>query len=129
MNKYVYVVLIGPYYDLGIDSIYSSEKRAQQRVDEINSTRYGRSADPQWIQWEINKTLKELEWEVNKQPKWYGNKIEEVTKIDITFSDCDCMYRGNCYIDGKMVGNYSTDDSIELEKLFHNYILTGTKCQ
>ena len=61
MKKYVYVVLIGPYYDLGIDSIYSSEKRAQQRVDEINSTRYGRSAEPQWIQWEINKTLKELE--------------------------------------------------------------------
>lgn len=49
---------------------------------------------------------------------WYGNKAEEVAKIDIFFSDLDCVYRGNCYIDGKIVGDYSASDSLEIEKAF-----------
>ena len=46
---------------------------------------------------------------------WYGDKIEDVDKIDITFYD---MYRGNVYIKGKCVGDYVTDDSTILEKKF-----------
>lgn len=53
--KYVYVVLSGCYGDIGIDSIYSSEQKAQQRVEKINSTAFGRSTEPFVEQWEVNK--------------------------------------------------------------------------
>ena len=48
---------------------------------------------------------------------WYGNKIEEVTKIDVRFYD-NGEYRGNIYINNKIVGDYTAKDSIELEKAF-----------
>lgn len=49
---------------------------------------------------------------------WYGNKIEEVDKITVSFSDLDCEYRGNCYIGGKCVGDFSTQDSLEIGRTF-----------
>ena len=50
---------------------------------------------------------------------WYGNKQEDIALIDYSFSDLDCMYRGNMYdINGRMIGDYSTSDSAELESLF-----------
>ena len=49
---------------------------------------------------------------------WYGDKVEDVDKIDISFSDADCVYRGNCYIGGRIVGDYSTTDSLEIERTF-----------
>lgn len=49
---------------------------------------------------------------------WYGNKIEDVTKIDIFFSDLDCLYRGNIYINDKCVGDYTAEDTQEIEKKF-----------
>ena len=39
---------------------------------------------------------------------WYGNKIEEVTKIDISFYGDSGEYRGNIYINNKIVGDYIT---------------------
>ncbi len=53
---------------------------------------------------------------------WYGNKLEEVDKIDMTISGIDGMYRGNMYIKGKCVGDYATADSTILEKKFPQLI-------
>lgn len=49
---------------------------------------------------------------------WYNNAVEEVDKITVTFSDIDVMYRGNIYKDNKIIGDYSCNDSVELEKAF-----------
>lgn len=49
---------------------------------------------------------------------WYGDKHTDADRIDVSFSDCDCVYRGNIYKDGKCIGDYSCSDSIELEKAF-----------
>lgn len=49
---------------------------------------------------------------------WYGDDREEADRIDINFSDCDCVYRGNIWKDGKAIGDYWCVDSIILEKLF-----------
>lgn len=49
---------------------------------------------------------------------WYGDKHTEADKIDVSFSDCDCVYRGNIYKEEKCIGDYECDDSIELEKAF-----------
>lgn len=49
---------------------------------------------------------------------WYGNKIEEVTKIDISFYDNEICYRGNIYKNDKIIGDYWCKDSLLLEKLF-----------
>lgn len=38
---------------------------------------------------------------------WYGNTLSECTSASWTFSDCDCIYRGNLYIGEKPVGDYS----------------------
>lgn len=49
---------------------------------------------------------------------WYGDRAQDVEKIDITFYPNDGEYRGNLYIGGKIVGDYSCTDSVELEKSF-----------
>lgn len=49
---------------------------------------------------------------------WYGGNRRKVDKIDINFYDFDCTYRGNIYMDGKIVGDYVCDYSVELEKTF-----------
>lgn len=49
---------------------------------------------------------------------WYNNAVEEADKITVTFSDIDAMYRGNIYKDNKIIGDYSCNDSVELEKAF-----------
>lgn len=49
---------------------------------------------------------------------WYGNKIEEITQATVSFSDLDCEYRGNMYINGKCVGDFSSSNSVEVEKTF-----------
>lgn len=53
---------------------------------------------------------------------WYRDKTEEADKIDIYFSDCDCVYRGNIYKNGKIIGDYTCPDSATLEKLFPQLI-------
>lgn len=50
---------------------------------------------------------------------WPGNSFEDIAKIDIFFSDCDCVYRGNIYNkDGKMIGDYSAKSSTDIPKMF-----------
>lgn len=49
---------------------------------------------------------------------WYNNAVEEADKITVTFSDIDAMYRGNICKDNKIIGDYSCNDSVELEKAF-----------
>ncbi len=49
---------------------------------------------------------------------WYGNDYKEADKIDIEFYPSDGQYRGNIYKDGKIIGDYICDDSVELENTF-----------
>lgn len=49
---------------------------------------------------------------------WYGDNHTEADKIDITFYDNACEYRGNIYKNEKMIGDYVCNDFIELEKTF-----------
>lgn len=49
---------------------------------------------------------------------WYNNDHLEADKITVTFYDMDAMYRGNIYKDNKIIGDYSCNDSVELEKAF-----------
>ena len=49
---------------------------------------------------------------------WYGNKITEADRIDVFFNGLTGDYRGNIYKDGQAIGDYSTPDSLELEKTF-----------
>ena len=53
---------------------------------------------------------------------WYENKIEEVTKIDINFYSESGEYRGNIYIDDKIVGDYSTKEYKALENTFKQLV-------
>lgn len=50
---------------------------------------------------------------------WYGNSLDEITKITCSFSDLDCVYRGNLYIGDRIVGDYVTADSLKIEKTFN----------
>ncbi len=49
---------------------------------------------------------------------WYGNSYTEADKIDVTFYPNDGEYRGNIYKEGKMIGDYACNDSVELENTF-----------
>ena len=49
---------------------------------------------------------------------WYGNEPETVEKLDVYFYPNEGVYRGNLYKAGKMIGDYVTNDSLELEKSF-----------
>ena len=42
----------------------------------------------------------------------------EADKIDVSFYPNDGEYRGNIYKNGKIIGDYTCNDSIELEKTF-----------
>ena len=53
---------------------------------------------------------------------WYGDKHTEADMIDISFSDCDCVYRGNIYKNGKCIGDYESKSSVELEDAFPQLI-------
>ena len=59
---------------------------------------------------------------MNNIDMWYGDKIEEVTKIDISFYSDSCEYRGNIYIDDKIVGDYSTKEYKSLENTFKQLV-------
>lgn len=51
---------------------------------------------------------------------WYGDALDfEKCRVDVFFSDSDCMYRGNIYDkNGKAIGDYATSDSVALAKRF-----------
>lgn len=49
---------------------------------------------------------------------WYGDKPEEVTGINWSFSDTDCVYHGNLYKDEKTIGDYEADTMQEVQEAF-----------
>lgn len=49
---------------------------------------------------------------------WHGDNHKKADKIDVSFYPNDGEYRGNIYIGGKIVGDYTCNDSLELEKNF-----------
>lgn len=38
---------------------------------------------------------------------WYGDTMSDCDGIDCFFSDCDCVYRGNFYKNGRAVGDFT----------------------
>lgn len=49
---------------------------------------------------------------------WYKDNLKDVTAIDCFFYASDCIYRGNMYKNGAIIGDYSAKDSVEIEKTF-----------
>ena len=49
---------------------------------------------------------------------WYGDNHKEADKIDIIFYPNEGKYRGNIFKNGKYIGDYVCDDSVELENTF-----------
>lgn len=56
---------------------------------------------------------------------WYGNTLQECDGLTHSFSDCDCVYRGNIIKNGQFVGDYITGDFRAIEKLYSR--MTGEK--
>ena len=53
---------------------------------------------------------------------WYGNSKKDAAYIDCFFYSSDCVYRGNLYdINKKIIGDFSTKDSTEIEKAFPGF--------
>lgn len=50
---------------------------------------------------------------------WYNDKPEDVTKVTCSFSDTDCIYRGNLYNGNRIIGDFSSRDSVEIEDTFN----------
>lgn len=49
---------------------------------------------------------------------WYGDSLAECEKADCFFSDCDCIYRGNFYKKGRIVGDYTARTRQDIERLW-----------
>lgn len=49
---------------------------------------------------------------------WYGDRLSDVTRVNISWSDLDCVYRGNMFIGKKYVGDYTSSSVQEIEKAF-----------
>ena len=49
---------------------------------------------------------------------WYNNEIKAIDKINVFFNDSTGTYAGNCYINNKAVGDFTSDSSTDIEKAF-----------
>lgn len=49
---------------------------------------------------------------------WYGDKLEDIDGASVSFYPSDGVYRGNVYKNGKIVGDFSCNDSAKIEKVF-----------
>lgn len=49
---------------------------------------------------------------------WYGNKPSDCDSIDAFFYPNEGIYRGNIYLKGKAIGDFSATDSLEIENQF-----------
>lgn len=56
---------------------------------------------------------------MTKIDMWYGNKHTEADRISIAFYPNDAEYKGNIYKNGKTIGDYVSNNSIELEETFN----------
>ena len=52
---------------------------------------------------------------------WYGDSPRDADKIEIFFCDRDAVYRGNIYKAGKIIGDYATADSAQIETMFPQF--------
>lgn len=48
---------------------------------------------------------------------WYEEERKNINGMDCYFSDCDCVYRGNLYVDRRPVGDYSAKNSEIVERI------------
>ena len=46
---------------------------------------------------------------------WYGDKEEDITGADATFYPNNREYRGNIYKGSNIIGDYTAEDSAEIE--------------
>ena len=49
---------------------------------------------------------------------WYGDALQECDGLTYSFSDCDCVYRGNIIKNGQFVGDYTASEFQSIEKLY-----------
>ena len=50
---------------------------------------------------------------------WYGDDEKKIVRVDSFFNDNTATYWGWAYdANGKRIGDYTCDDSVELEKRF-----------
>ena len=53
-----------------------------------------------------------------KTDMWYGFSFDKVTGADCYFFSDDGKYRGNLYRGHEIIGDFSGDDSVEIERAF-----------
>ena len=51
---------------------------------------------------------------------WYGDALQECDGLTYSFSDCDCVYRGNIFKIGLFVGDYFASEFQSIEKLYRS---------
>ena len=49
---------------------------------------------------------------------WYNNTPNEIDRISYAFYPNDGMWRGNLYKAGRIIGDFTSNDSVEIEKRF-----------
>jgi hypothetical protein len=49
---------------------------------------------------------------------WYGHTLKDADRVTVSFSDCECIYRGNLWKDGEPIGDFWSYDSVAIEKRF-----------
>ena len=52
---------------------------------------------------------------------WYPNERGNINGMDCSFSDCDCIYRGNLYANERPVGDFSARDSRVVKSIANNF--------
>ena len=54
---------------------------------------------------------------------WYGFTKDDVKGVSLMFYPNEGEYRGNLYDkNGKVIGDFTTDDSLEIEKVFDDIV-------
>lgn len=51
---------------------------------------------------------------------WYGDSVEDADEIDFTFYPNDCEYRGNIFLNGKAIGDYTCSSFDEIKQTFNH---------
>ena len=49
---------------------------------------------------------------------WYGHSLKDVNAVNVSFYPNDSEYRGNVYKDGKAIGDFVSNDSVQVEIVF-----------
>ncbi len=49
---------------------------------------------------------------------WYGDSPKSADRVTISFYANDCVYRGNIFKNGKIIGDYAFNDWRKIEKTF-----------